>query len=334
MVKPEDAERTLAEHFKQISLEEFKERYDKYAGADVSVQRWTPPDRPPKDVILSQREAAPLRLDAYLASALTGLSDDKREHLFAVSDVVAAVCEEMEIFVYEPRKSTDPVRHPHVSAEDVFNKDRERVLGSDLVIHIADYASTGAGEELDFALAALIPIVLVSQGDSVVSRMVLGIPGLKLSVTYNTLDELRVELTQRLTEIRPILEERKLSFSEFDYNIVGNKVRLLREESHLTREDLASNSRGLLTVERLRAIEDSSDKVSNPSLLELRAVSALLKTTVADLAEPDLSERVSVMLQEWLDGRIAARYGMTRNDRNKIITRILLRVIDDLQREQ
>ena len=333
MVKPEEAERTLAEHFKQISLEEFRDRYDKYSGSEVSIQRREAPEQARRDVILTQREAAPLRLDAYLASALTGLSEEKREHLFAVSDIVVAVCEEINIDVYEPRKSTDPVLHPDILAEEVFSRDRERVLASDLVVHVADYASTGAGEELDFALAALIPILLVSKGDSAVSRMVLGIPGFKLGVKYNTLDDLRIELRQRLTEIRPILEERKLSFSEFDYNIVGNKVRVLREEAYLTRENLASNSKGLLTIERLRAIEDNSDKVSNPSLLELRALSALLKTTVADLAEPDLEERVYVMLQEWLDGRVAARYGMTRNDRNKIITRILLRVIDDLQRE-
>ena len=333
MINPEDVERPLVEHFKQITLGEFRDHYDKYAGAEDSLQRRTTPSPGPRDVILYQREAAPLRLDAYLASALTGLGEEDRERLFAVSDLVVAVCKEMDINVYEPRKSTDPIQYPDVSAEDVFNRDRGLVLASDIVIHIADYASTGAGEELDFALAALIPIVLVAHGESVVSRMVLGIPALKLIVTYNTLDELRVELRERLTEIRPILEERKLSFSEFDNNIVGNKVRLLREEAQLTRRDLASSSRNILTVERLRTIEENSDKVSNPSLLELRAIATFLKTTVADLAEPDLQERVLVMLQEWLDGRVAARHGMSRNDRNKILTRILARLIDDLNRE-
>ena len=333
MVKPEDVEGALNEHFEQITLGDFKERYNKSTGGNAALQQWVPTDATTRDVILTQMEAAPLPLNAYLASALTGLSDDEREHLFAVSDLATSVCEELGIEVYEPRNSTDPVIHPDVPSGEVFEKDRQRVLSSDLVIHIADFASTGAGEELDFALAALIPIVLISRGDSVVSRMVLGIPALKLHVTYHTLDELKVELRQRLSEIRPILEERKLSFSEFDNNIVGNKVRLLREQACLTREELASNLDGLITVDRLRAIEDSNDKVSNPSLLELRSLSALLKTTVADLVEPDLSERIYVLLQEWLDGRVAARYGMSRNDRNKIISRILLRVIDDLQRE-
>ena len=241
-------------------------------------------------------------------------------------------CNTLGIDLYEPRKSTDPVQHPDISAETVFQSDRMQVLDSDLVIHIADFASTGAGEELDFALAALIPIVLIARGESVVSRMVLGIPALKLSITYNTMEELRVELQQCLTQIRPILEERKLSFSEYDNNMVGNRVRLLREEAQLTRMDLATGLAGLITVDRLRGIEESSDKVSNPSLLELRQLSTVLKTTVSDLVEPDLQQRVLLVFQDWLDGRVAARYGMSQNDRNRIVSRILLRVIDDLQR--
>ena len=333
MAKPEEAGRSLTEHFSQITLEEFQDRYEKYAGDNGSPQLPAIPDRGSRDVILRQREPAALKLQAYLASALTGLDEEQRAHMTDVAEVVAAVCEDTEIDLYEPWKSTDPIKHPNVSPEDVFDMDREHVLGSDLVIHIADYASTGAGEELDFALDALIPIILLSHGDSVVSRMVLGIPALKLKVTYTTLDELRVELKERLTEIRPILEERKLSFSGFDTNIVGNKVRLLREDAQITREELAASSKGLLTAERIRGIEENTDKMSNPSLLQLRALAACLKTTVADLVEPDLQERVLVMLQEWLGDKVAARTPMSENDRNKILTRTLARFIHDLNRD-
>ena len=176
--------------------------------------------------------------------------------------------------------------------------------------------------------------MLLSRGNSVVSRMVLGIPAMKIVIDYDTLEELKVELNRRFTEIRPILEERKLAFSEFDKNIVGNKVRLLREEARISREILASSSPNPLTIERLRVIEESTDRVANPSLVELRTLATILKTTVADLVEPDLQERVVVMLNEWLDGNSAARSPMTLNDRNRLLTRVLLRVIDSLQREQ
>ena len=333
MIRPEDAERHMRAHFEQVSLEEFKHRYEHDVDLKTELSQLVPTDRSRQAVLLTQREAAPLQLHAYLASALTGLGDRQRQSLFDVSDLVAAVCNELDIVVYEPRKSTDPILHPNVSPIEVYRRDREIVLGSDLIIHIADYASTGAGEELDFAQAALIPIVLLSHGNTVISRMVLGIPGLTLMIQYSDLDDLRVELRQRLMEIRPIVEERKLAFSNFNTNIVGNKVRLLRQEYGLTREELVSSSNGLLDIDRIREIEENTDKVANPSLLELRALSVFLKTTVADLAEPDLEERMRIMLHEWLDGNTEARYGMSRSDRNKILRRILLRVIDDLERE-
>ena len=328
MVSPHDAQKILGEHFKQISLDEFNELREQYVGEADTALLPIPVNSENTSMILYQREAAPLTLNAYLASALTGLTSEQREHLIAVSEMIASVCEDLEIDLYEPRKVTDPVNHPEVSSEDVFNMDRERVLSSDLVIHVADFASTGAGEELDFALAALIPIVLIAHGDTRVSRMVTGIPALKLMITYEDFDELSHELRERLTEIRPILEERKLAFSDFDKNMVGHKVRISREEAGLTREDVAFQLGELLTVETLRRIEESSDKIANPSLLELRRLAVVLKTTVADLVEPDLDERMIALLQELMLGRVEARYTMSSRDQRKVFRRMLYRVLD------
>ena len=328
MVSPQDAQRILGDHFKQISLDEFNELREKYAGEADTKLVPVPESQKDSSMILYQREAAPLPLSAYLASALTTLTPEQRKHLIEVSEIVASICEDLEINLYEPRKVTDPVDHSKVSSEDVFNLDRERVLSSDLVIHLADYASTGAGEELDFALAALIPIVLIAHGETQVSRMVTGIPALKLMITYEDTGELNHVLRERLAEIRPILEERKLAFSDFDKNMVGHKVRISREDAGLTRQDVAQQMGELLTVERLRQIEESSDKIANPSLLELRRLAVVLKTTVADLAEPDLDERMIALLQELMLGRVEARFGMSSRDQRKVFRRILYRVLD------
>ena len=333
MINPQDAQKILEEHFKQVTFDEFIELRKEYVGEGPAQLLPIDGSTETGAMVLYQREAAPLRLDAYLASALTGLTPEQLEHLIAVSNIVASVCKDLEIDVYEPRKATDPVDHPQVSPGDVFNLDREKALSSDLVIHVADYASTGAGEEFDFALAALIPIVLIAHGDTPGSRMVTGIPALKLMITYRDLGELAHELRERLTEIRPILEERKLAFSDFDKNMVGNKIRISREESRLTREDVAVHSGELLTVERIRLIEESSDKVSDPSLLELRTLAAVLKTTVADLVEPDLDERMIASLKEWMLGRAETRYVMSPRDQRVLIRRILHRVLDSLDRE-
>ena len=328
MVNPQDAQNIMATHFKQITLDEFKDRREKYVGEVDNALLPIPAHSEDTAMILYQREAAPLRLNAYLASALTSLTSAQMNHLIALSETVESVCAELEIDLYEPRKVTDPVNHPQVPPEDVFTMDRERVHNSDLVIHFADYPSTGAGEELEFAQTALIPIVLIAHGDTKVSRMVTGIPALKLEITYHDLRELKQALWSRLSEIRPILEERKLAFSDFDKNMVGHKVRISREESGLTRADVALQLAELLTVERLRQIEESSDKVANPTLLELRRLAVVLKTTVADLVEPDLDERMVALLQEVMLSNVEARFRMTSRDQRKIFRRMMYRVLD------
>jgi len=330
MVNPENAQKILSEHFKQTTLDEFKERHERYVGVDQTELAVSESASPTSQIVLYRCEAAPLRLEAYLASALTGLNQEQRNRVFEISDLVVSICHKLEINVYEPRKVSDPIKYADLSAEAVFATDRERVLSSDLLIHVCDYPSTGSGEELDFAFGALLPIVLISHSKYRVSRMVTGIPTLKIEIEYTDPEELRLELRERLIEIRPILEERKMVFSNFNKNIVGNKIRLLRQELDLTREDVASSSKGLLTVEELQVLEDNTDKVSNPSLMQLRTLATILKTTVADLVEPDLNERVLLLLQEWLEGKNVARYGISQKDMNIITSRILLRIADSL----
>ena len=61
---------------------------------------------------------------------------------------------------------------------------------------------------------------------------------------------------------------------------------------------MAHHSRGLLTVKGIRQIEGSRDRALNPAMAGLRALAALPKTMVADLAEADLGDRVVALLRE------------------------------------
>jgi hypothetical protein len=69
--------------------------------------------------------------------------------------------------------------------------------------------------------------------------------------------------------------------------------------------------------------------------MQLRQIATVLKTTVADLVEPDLSERLLAGLEKWIVGRpAAARFpGVSIKDRNRILRRVLLRLIDSLEQE-
>ena len=326
MDDPKNAKQARRQHSEQISLDEFSERHREYVDKGSAA-------KPAISDTPDQHDSAPLNLDAYLATALTGLYESERKHLFAASDVIESVCSSLHINLYQPRKKTDPVHNSEIVDESVFSMDREQVLKSDLLVHVANFPSTGSGQELDFALAGLIPIVLIAHVDKKVSRMVTGIPALKLTVRYNDLHDLETKLRACLTKMRPILEQRKIAFTDFDKNIVGHKTRIARHQARLTKEDVARQSHRLLTVERLRSIEENQDRIANPSLLELRTLATVLNTTVADLVEPDLAERLIAFLPESMLTGVAARAEMSDRDRHVVLRRILRRALESTENE-
>ncbi len=286
MIDPKVAGKILKEHFENVTLEEFKEWHDKYMLERQDAQ--SPADTPKVPLpLLYQHYAGPLLLTACLATADTGRCDAERSGFDAVCEIVASVCQGLEINLHGPGKAT---------AERPFGIDRKGALKSDLLVYVADCEDVG--DELDFALDALVPVAIVAPGDTNASRITAGIPALKLTITYADLNGLGAELAKSLAEIRPVLEQRKLAFADFDKNLVGYKVMVTRQDAWLTREKVARHSRGLLTVERIREIELGRDRSSNPTLAELRALAVLLKTTVGDLVEADLRERVVALAGE------------------------------------
>ncbi len=85
---------------------------------------------------------ASVELEAYLSSALTGLDKEQRSLIFQICDLIAQVCEKHDISLYEPSKHTDPVYHRDLADTQVFRINRERVLASDLLIHLTHFPGT------------------------------------------------------------------------------------------------------------------------------------------------------------------------------------------------
>ncbi len=273
-----------------------------------------------------------VELGAYLACALTGLDKDQRGVVFRLSDTIAQVCEKHAISLHDPSQHTDPVYHSDLSDTQVYQINRKQVLASDLLIHLTHFPGSGVGQALDFAYSALLPMIIISRSDDTVSRMVTGIPAFKVHLRYEDPRELWDLLDDCLDKIKPLVRERKLAFSSSCVNFVGQRIRMLREQQGLTRKAIAENV-DYLTENTLEQIEENTDQHSNPSLLQLRQIAVLLKTTVADLVEPDMGGRMVGFLNDWLDGRQAARYpNISDRDSKKIMRRMLLRVIDSLEK--
>jgi len=278
--------------------------------------------------------AVPLK--AYLACALTGLDPTQRSLIVHLSDMVNLVCRSVDMELYEPRKKTDPVHNPESPSTDVFRIDRERVVASDLLIHLAHFPSTGSGEELSFAYDALVPIVLISRSNQNVSRMITGIPSLKIEIRYEEPEEMREMLEERLLEIRPLLEQRRLAKQEYSQNIVGTKVKELRLEASMTRERLAQ----MVGMDEagICQLEENVDTLSNPSLTHLRLIATALKTTVAELVNPDYTESILSGIRSMLDARTletaAARFkGVSTKDQRTLMKHFLIRFLNFLDEQ-
>src|SRR5260370_25046572 len=124
----EEARIRLREHFQTTSTEEFEDNIERFCSPIEADRIATQSDNiadtfETGQLILFQPQPAHLPLDAYLASALTGLSHDQRQLIFHISDMVSEECKRHDIELYEPRKKTDPVHHADVADADVFRVD-------------------------------------------------------------------------------------------------------------------------------------------------------------------------------------------------------------------
>jgi len=219
-------------------------------------------------------------LNGYISTALTNADADARK---AIDDTVAAIREatDGELAVYFPGDFTDPVRDAHVSAEEVFRIDRERVKGADVIFLLAHTPSIGVGQELTMALESLIPVVLIAPRGTRVSRMALGVPADLVQVRYDDHADLRDQLRAALATLRPRLQARREAFAALDANVAGAKIRALREQRRLTREELAQ--RIGMTEAGVAHLEEASDRQADPSLTQLRQIAAVLEVRAADL---------------------------------------------------
>lgn len=227
--------------------------------------------------------AAVQPLSAYISTPLTGLADGTRRAIDETVAVVKAVCAGPGVGIepYFPGDHTDPLRDAHVSPEEVFRRDRERIKSSDVMLLVANTPSTGVGQELNMALESLLPVVFLAPAGTQVSRMARGVPSFNIELAYADPGELRWRLDRTLRALRPRLESRRAALRGLDENRTGERIRAERRRRRLSRAQLADATG--LTVAGIDLLERSPDRESDPSLTQLRRVAAVLGVSVGDL---------------------------------------------------
>lgn len=256
-------------------------------------------------------EDEPIILNAYLATALTGLIEDERTAIFFLSEVVSKICEKHYIKLYQPRKKTDPVNNPDIPDSQVYFIDRSAVANSDLLILYTAKPSFGAGMELEIAGAAMVPTILLIKEGLKPSRMVTGSITEKIKILFSDPDDLTEALDRVLTEIRPKLINRRLTLLEKD-NIIGRKIAKLRQNRGMTRKYLAAQCG--VDEAYIKALETQPEKITNPSIQQIRRIAYILDVSPSWLVEVGEPEDPSTIQRQQVIREFAYQYNIGYRD--------------------
>lgn len=240
------------------------------------------------------------RYQAYLASALTTLNDDEYERLKTIRDQAERACDAHDMTLYAPMDETHPEKHGDLAPSEVFERDRYAVATSDLLILVANSASFGAGQELEIARHAHVPILaLVPKGQDL-SRMVYGAPTFKKVIEYEAIDDIAPALERQIAKLYPLFDETRKARALAAREMVGDRVRRNRSERGLSQQELAD--RVGVAKEEIRRIEQEPVEVSNPSLITLCRIAHVLDLSPSTLMNPATEAGYGKLLMEQAGG--------------------------------
>jgi hypothetical protein len=139
-------------------------------------------------------------MKVYVSGPLTGI--DNLAELKTFYEKMAAVCAAENIEAYVPHLWTDPLKNPHMTPQEVYALDRQRVSESNLVLAYVGVPSIGVGQEIEIAREKNIPIVLLMEKDAKVSRMARGNPAVIIEIRFSDFQDGLAQLSQWLHEWR------------------------------------------------------------------------------------------------------------------------------------
>jgi len=119
----------------------------------------------------------------FFAGPLTNLiNPDKTKAFYRQLEEVA----ERHGFTYfwAFRHGTDPVTNPDVTPRDVYERDIAELEKSDLMVAYVGEPSTGTGLEIEHAYIKGIPVYLLYEKGTQISRMLRGCPAIRKEVVF------------------------------------------------------------------------------------------------------------------------------------------------------
>jgi transcriptional regulator with XRE-family HTH domain len=222
-------------------------------------------------------------LHGYIATPLTGLSQSDREAIVFTSTKIAEVCKAYEIYVYQPRKASDPLLHRDIAPEEVYRLDRSRVVRADILFVLANHPSIGVGQELEIAGSYGKPTVLITREDTTISRMATGSHANFLEkFSYSTPEDLEKRLRTCLGRNIERLRKWRRKKPALD---VGAKLEQARQARRYSLEEVVV---GLGISESLLSAIERGDN-DNPGMAVVERLCQFYGISLNDLAVPSVA---------------------------------------------
>ena len=241
------------------------------------------------DVLKAAADRLPKVLQGYLATPLTGLTDQQDASVRAVVGAVrrcSSVAEfsDPPINIYWPGEHTHPKSDPMYKPSTVYLIDRSRASTFHFLVILCGAASYGVGQENEIATQAGVPAIrLVSPG---VSRMMLGSFVKSFDIQYRgTLQEgisfNEEEFAKALRAIVKIHYRYNALYSSMNCNDFGARLKKLIDARALDYNSFAEELG--VSLDYVHAMMAEPISISNPSAQLLKRMSILLGESVGFL---------------------------------------------------
>ena len=123
----------------------------------------------------------------YISGGLTNISDPEKTKKFY--EDIDDLCKNLGFKPYTPHLHSDPVAHPNITPEEVYDMDYEQVAKADIIIAYIGEPSLGVGIELEIAKTLNKTIIVHYKDDQRITRMARGFPGTKAQIVYRDLED-------------------------------------------------------------------------------------------------------------------------------------------------
>ncbi|HSW90342.1 MAG TPA: nucleoside 2-deoxyribosyltransferase [Patescibacteria group bacterium] len=187
---------------------------------------------------------------AFLSAPLIALLDDnlkakKESELFKnFYKRIATISTKHSVSVYEPYAHMDPNIHDYIRPEQIYQKNRDIIRTSDLLIAYIGILSAGVSIEIEIASSFGVPVILLCEESKVktVSRMILGCRMAQSHIFAQSVDEISKKYDERLPHIlNSIREDRTYSLPPKKMLVLKQLVQI-HEKSQLSIGDVSQEA--------------------------------------------------------------------------------------------